>query len=684
MKKRLLPLLLAMGLLSIIFSTACGGNNNTPSTSVTVAVTPATASVATGATQQFTATITGSSNTNVVWQVNGTTGGSSTVGTVDVNGLYTAPTAVPSPATVTVTAISQADTTKSASATVTVTTGTGTTVTISPTTATVAPSATQQFTATVANATNTAVTWQVNGTTGGSSTVGTIDTTGLYTAPATIPSPATVTVAAISQADTTQSASATVTISTTPAAFSNASLNGTYVFRWSGFNITSPSSVASVLAAGTVTADGNGNISAGQEDLNDGATGQAQQLTLTGTYSISSDGRGTMNLSSTSATLTLDFVVLSDGSTRFIVAQTSFVGSGKMEKQDANALTAASLAGTYAFDLQGDSQVGTTSGPLATSGVLTFDANGAITAGTQDINNQGTVTQNVSVTGTYALVASSGGRATVTLTNTSGTTKYAVYIVSASTLYWVETDFPFPALGGESDRQTGGPFSQSSVSGDFVFNTLGATTTGPLARAGKFRLDGNGAVTSGVYDENNNGTIASNVNITGGTYTVSSDGRLLATLTTSGTSVTVAGVLISANRGFLIGTETSSTSGGEFFSQRAPQSGGAFSNADLNGPLGGALSGVTTSGPEAVLLQMTADGAGNMTGTLDGNDFGTVLSGQNSTATYTISSNGRGTLSLTGGGKTRTFAFYLATGNRIVLVNQDTGELLTGPLLPQS
>ncbi|HEV2492118.1 MAG TPA: hypothetical protein VG204_03505 [Terriglobia bacterium] len=86
-------------------------------------------------------------------------------------------------------------------------------VTISPKTATIAPSATQQFTATVTGATNTAVTWQVNGTAGGSSSAGTISSSGLYTAPSAVPSGNSVTVAAVSQADTTKSDSAKVTIS---------------------------------------------------------------------------------------------------------------------------------------------------------------------------------------------------------------------------------------------------------------------------------------------------------------------------------------------------------------------------------------------------------------------------------------------------------------------------------------
>jgi uncharacterized repeat protein (TIGR03803 family) len=77
--------------------------------------------VAVDATQEFTATVTGTSNTAVTWSVNSTVGGSSTVGSVSSTGLYTAPDFVPSSGSVTVTATSQADSTKSASATVSLT-----------------------------------------------------------------------------------------------------------------------------------------------------------------------------------------------------------------------------------------------------------------------------------------------------------------------------------------------------------------------------------------------------------------------------------------------------------------------------------------------------------------------------------------------------------------------------------
>lgn len=95
------------------------GGGAPPPVSVTVA--PTSASLQVSQTQQFTATVTGSSNTAVTWQVNGVAGGNSTVGTISTTGLYTAPATVPNPANVTVKAVSQADPTKSASANVTVT-----------------------------------------------------------------------------------------------------------------------------------------------------------------------------------------------------------------------------------------------------------------------------------------------------------------------------------------------------------------------------------------------------------------------------------------------------------------------------------------------------------------------------------------------------------------------------------
>ncbi len=116
---------LSKSLIATIFALlvcGCSGRLSTnpqPPLVVAVTLTPTTASLAIGATQQFTDTVTGSSNTGVTWSVNCLNGGNSTCGTISNSGLYTAPNTLSSPGPVTVTVISQADSTKLASATVT-------------------------------------------------------------------------------------------------------------------------------------------------------------------------------------------------------------------------------------------------------------------------------------------------------------------------------------------------------------------------------------------------------------------------------------------------------------------------------------------------------------------------------------------------------------------------------------
>ncbi|SPF44404.1 exported hypothetical protein [Candidatus Sulfotelmatobacter kueseliae] len=183
---------------------------------VTVAVVPPATTLAVGGTQQFLATVTGASNGNVTWQVNGITGGNSTVGTITSGGLYQAPAAAPASA-ISVTAVSDANGTTFSSASVTIAaSGAGAiSVSTNPSGVTVVyTSITQAFVATVSGETNTAVNWEVNAISGGNSVIGTIDSNGNYTPPSAVPSPALVTITAVSQADATVSGSYPVTIVT--------------------------------------------------------------------------------------------------------------------------------------------------------------------------------------------------------------------------------------------------------------------------------------------------------------------------------------------------------------------------------------------------------------------------------------------------------------------------------------
>jgi gliding motility-associated-like protein len=146
-------------------------NPGTPIAVTGVTVSPTTATLATGATQQLTATIAPSNATNtaVSWSSSNTA-----VATVSSTGLVTAVAA--GAATITVTT---ADGSKTATSAVTVSAISVTGVTVSPTTASLATGATQQLIATVAptNATNKAVTWSSSNT-----GVATVNTTGLVTA----------------------------------------------------------------------------------------------------------------------------------------------------------------------------------------------------------------------------------------------------------------------------------------------------------------------------------------------------------------------------------------------------------------------------------------------------------------------------------------------------------------------
>src|SRR5205823_4266498 len=89
------------------------------SPSVAVFISPGSASVMEGKTQQFSAQVSGSANTSVDWIVSGIPGGNSSIGTVTSSGLYTAPMILPS-SQVLVTAQSSASPQTSATALVTV------------------------------------------------------------------------------------------------------------------------------------------------------------------------------------------------------------------------------------------------------------------------------------------------------------------------------------------------------------------------------------------------------------------------------------------------------------------------------------------------------------------------------------------------------------------------------------
>lgn len=122
MKKRacLAGILAVAGALGL---TACGSGGGGSSTPIVVSINTDVSNIETFQTVQFSATVTGTSNTAVTWQLSCNTTPASVCGTMSASGMYVAPNTVPTlatasstdPAQLIVTAISQADSNATAS-----------------------------------------------------------------------------------------------------------------------------------------------------------------------------------------------------------------------------------------------------------------------------------------------------------------------------------------------------------------------------------------------------------------------------------------------------------------------------------------------------------------------------------------------------------------------------------------
>ena len=196
---------------------ACGGGSAIgapppppPPPSITVKVTPTSATVLLGNSAGFTASVSGTTDTVVSWAVNGIPGGNSAMGTISASGSYQAPAVLSSPANMQIVATSQADAQSSSSATVTV--ASDVQVQLSPRIASVALGTMQSFAATITSAGHPSmgISWSVAGPGCAGAACGSVAPDGTFTAPGILPAQPSVTVTATSVADPSKAASATV------------------------------------------------------------------------------------------------------------------------------------------------------------------------------------------------------------------------------------------------------------------------------------------------------------------------------------------------------------------------------------------------------------------------------------------------------------------------------------------
>jgi Putative Ig domain/Bacterial Ig-like domain (group 2) len=604
-----------------------GSGGGGSSTVASISIAPTSASLSVGATEQFTATAKDSSGSAISGVTFTWSSSSASVATVTSSGVATAVAA----GTTNITASASGVT--SSAATMTVVPALSVTTTTLP-----AGTVGTAYSATLnASGGTSPYTWSVSS--GSLPAWATIDaSTGVISGTPTAAGTTNFTVQ-VSDSES-PAATATAALSIAVSAVSTggtASLSGQYAFMTSGYD---------AALAGSVTLDGKGNVTGGEEDIRAPMTslsGAAIAIS-SGTYTVGSDNRGTLTYKDANGN-TFTFAFALGG---FNGAVASF---GQMIEFDSNPLeltgslalqssadfTASALSGGYAFESWGWD---TTPSPDVTVGSFVVSG-GAITSGLFDQNDNGTVNGAVAFTGAIGTI-DSNGRATVSLGNGS---KTDVYVISNSAMYGISDASDTNVQSGLMLAQSGGPYSASSMVGNSIYESRSEngvpaphTTLGLIAFA-------SGGTFTGTVDTNDSGTLSLSQSAPGSWSLASaSAGRILFTPTGEHTAV---GYLIAPGEAFIT-TETSVTPD---VGTIELQTGGPFTNASLSGTyVFGTLPGLsppdTGSGIASNISSgvFALDGAGNMSGTLDNNSSGVTSAAVPDTDTYAVSSDGRATL----------------------------------------
>ena len=610
-------------------------------TPVTVTVNPDKFNVPLLGTQQFTATVTGTSNTTVIWSISGTgcsSANPATCGTIDATGLYTAPWCVATtadapvtrrgPDTLTVTATSVADSTKSGSAIVT------NVVPFMPVDGRYAflfqgtdsdglMAAAGTF---VADA-NGHITSGIEDISLLSGTNTEVTFTGTYNIPCyhrgtmtfildtnpgapKVSLPPTQTFAFGLEAggdearfielDNTGIRGSGVAKKQDPTAFGTSGFVGDFAFGFAGsIPGVYPPGPDRIGEIGRFNADGGGNISAGLVDLNDGGS---------------------------------------------VTARTP-------------------IGGTYAID--------------ATTG-------------------RGTAIWGITQTSPVP------GRAAPSPGVTNGADFFSFYVVSASESFWISSS---GVLAGQVLQQTGGPFDDTSLNFPAVFSLTGKNPANQNADVaiGILRPDAAGGLVGGPMDENFDATLSTYSSLTG-TYHVDNDGAGRGTMhidmancAPSGSRLTNCGpagasrdmtfYMVSPNTAFLMdGNGTLKENGiGALKGNRPavtgpnvgvgllePQTGGPFDLASLKGEFYLGSSGMATQYVPVECGVAMVDGAGHVTGMGDASDiFGSYSDMLIVNGGYTIEASGRGTVP--------TFApaylvLYVVSPNKALMFEMDNTQ----------
>src|ERR1700730_4373356 len=217
--------------------------------------------------------------------------------------------------------------------------------------------------------------------------------------------------------------------------FSNASLNGQYVYQIEGFDFSNPNNVVPYREAGVFTANGNKVITSATDDFSEG-TGVLNTVS-TGSYSINNDGTGSVTFSNALlGPITLEVTMVSASKVYLVEADSAVNAGGIAEKQDLTAISAAP-AGTFVFR-EHDINLNTAQSS-ASVGAFTLTG-GVASNGNRDVNLSGTLSS-LTFTGSFNAPDPATGRGSGTFTDSTPiTSTFNYYIVDANNIRFLAGD----------------------------------------------------------------------------------------------------------------------------------------------------------------------------------------------------------------------------------------------------
>jgi len=414
----------------------------------------------------------------------------------------------------------------------------------------------------------------------------------------------------------------------------NAKLQGAYSLHFSQIDPTNSGQLS--MTVGSFSADGAGNITAGQTDSNSPYYSSPKQASFTGSYSIGEDDRGLLTLNYAGGPTSyfcfaLDSIANGVAASGRLVSDQSNVqvDSGAIIAQGASGNTLSSVKGSWAFGLQGVKLDGNNGEPTrqARAGYLTLDGAGHVSAGELDMSGDkydsdsslsNVYTPQTGLSGTYTMNASGRGTISLTIAACSCTSKSVIYAAGPNEILVLTTDAggkgASPVMIGKSYLRTTSTFNDSSLSGKSVFVGQGVTNTNAsyysnrVIEAGILSWSGTGTL-SETSDQNDAGNVTLQQTSSGG-YSVDANGRV----TLNQTSPAAYAYLVGPNQGFSVRGNLGVDF--QYLENQIVPSGG-FNASSLNGGYSDGSLWYGFEQQKAKSGEIESNGSGGLTGSLD-------------------------------------------------------------------